>query len=212
MCLIGAHSGALAGVPTLAPLQRALVCAQHLQIVGKTLSSAQLDIIARAESMRVPLFARIVSDELRLLGKFDELSARLTKYVGIASTRALRQHVLERLVAEFRAPDGVSPARACPDHLSPARQSTSLVGSVLACLLVVPVGLTEAELLATSQCPPAAWSQLSTALDGALVRRGELLTLADDDVVAVARSLCTDSALQLARQRLDVIAPLCPPP
>lgn len=34
-------------VPSLAPLHRALLCARRLAAVGKTLSSAQLDIIAR---------------------------------------------------------------------------------------------------------------------------------------------------------------------
>lgn len=138
--------------------------------------------------MGLPLFNRIVSDELTLLGDFEGLTAKLTRYVSLSDTTALRRVVLERVAAEFARPPG----------------RDSLLADVLACLLVVPNGLHESELIAASSCPPVTWSLLRTSLAGTvLIFRGELLTLADADVVTVARQLCDAASLERARTALD---------
>ena len=188
-------------------MQRALLASRRLAAAGKTLNAAQLDMIATASSMASPLFARIVADELRLLGDFERLGARVQRYTSLPDTRALRRAgqrncafvvrlfcncadtnltlcaVVDRLVADFSAP--------------PARPS--LLSDLFACLLVVPQGLREAELVAASRCPPVTWSLLAVALDGTLVRRGEALALCDEDIVAVVRELCDAAALTRAR-------------
>ena len=137
--------------------------------------------------MRVPRFARTVADELRLMGDFDGLNQRLDRYLAHTSTNALRHFVLNRLADEFAKPPG----------------RVGLCADVFACLLCVPHGLREAELLAASNCPPVVWSVLLPALGELLVRRGELLTFADADVAKVARGLCSAAHLTGARDRLE---------
>jgi uncharacterized protein len=179
----------LLSVPLLTPAQSALICARRLAEFGKTLSSAQLDAIASCAAMRTPRFARIVADELRALGDFDHLDARLARYLAHRDTAALRQFVLTRLAREFAQPPGYD----------------GLLANVFACLLSVPLGLREAELLAASHCAPVTWAVLSTALLGGevLVRRGELLAFADGGIASVARTMCSEEALTEAQSRLE---------
>jgi hypothetical protein len=172
-------------VAPLTPLHRALVSARRLAGAGKTLSATQLDVMASAASMASPLFARIVADELRFC-TFEQLDAVLRSYVSLPDARALRRAVVKRLVSEFSAAPG----------------RPTLLSDLFACLLGVPNGLQEAELVAAARCPPVVWALLSVALEGALVLRGELLSLADDDIVAVARELCDAATLGRARTRL----------
>jgi tetratricopeptide (TPR) repeat protein len=179
----------LLSVPLLTPAQSALICARRLAEFGKSLSSVQLDALAHCAAMRTPRFARIVADELRALGDFDHLDARLARYLSHSDTAALRQFVLSRLAREFAQPPGYD----------------GLLANVFACLLSVPQGLREAELLAASRCPPVTWAVLSTALQGGevLVRRGELLAFADAGVTSVASAMCDARTLKDAQSRLE---------
>jgi hypothetical protein len=142
--------------------RRALVTG-FLGRYGKRLSAAAVEAIAGAAPAANPLYLRTLLEELRVLGRHEDLPARLRHYLGTATPAELYTRVLARWQEDF-------------DRGHPA-----LVRDSMTLLWASRAGLTERELLELLKAPgdpvpSAVWSPLYLAAEAVLANRSGLLT------------------------------------
>lgn len=124
--------------------RRALIDAA-LGDYGKALDAARIERLAQDPKAGVPLFLRIVLDELRLFGRHETLDDTLEHYLAAADLEDLYERVLARWEEVFEAEQEVG-AGAGAD---------GIVGAYLGLAAVARRGVLESDLLAhfTTQSP-----------------------------------------------------------
>jgi hypothetical protein len=130
---------------------------------GKRLSSGTIEEIAGGEQAATPLYLRTLLEELRVLGRHEDLPTRLRHYLAAPTTADLFARVLARWEKDF-------------DLDRPA-----MVRDTMTCLWASRSGLTERELLELLKAdddplPAAVWSPLYLAAESLLVNHSGLLT------------------------------------
>jgi hypothetical protein len=158
---------------------------------GKRLSPAAVEEIAGSAPAGTPLYLRTLLEELRVLGRHEDLRARLRHYLGAPTTADLYARVLARWEEDFD------------------RDRPALVRDTMTLLWATRTGLTERELLELLRAPgdplpSAVWSPLYLAAEALLVNRSGLLTFVHPEArAAVERAyLSGEEARQRARRRL----------
>jgi hypothetical protein len=61
----------------LTPAQKRQIAKEYLALFGKSLDSRQSELIANAPATANPLFLRVLLEELRVHGVFEELNAKI---------------------------------------------------------------------------------------------------------------------------------------
>jgi hypothetical protein len=170
--------------------QRALVIS-FLGRYGKRLCSDAVEEITSARPAATPLYLRTLLEELRVLGRHEDLPVRLRHYLAAATTADLFTRVLARWEADFDTD--------CP----------GLVRDTMTFLWASRSGLTERELLALLKAdgdplPAPVWSPLYLAAESLLVNQSGLLTFVHLEARdAVERAyLSEERDRQRARRRL----------
>ena len=148
--------------------ERRQMIAGYLARFGKTLDEHQLARLASAAPAANPLYLKTLLDDLRVTGTYDRLDERLTEYLVASDIATLLQQVLARYQRDYEL------------------ERPGLVGEALGLIYAARRGLSESELLHLLgptdqiQLPPALWSPLRAALEGALIDRGGILNFAHD--------------------------------
>lgn len=88
-------------LPPLDGAARARVVGAFLQLYGKSISPAQADMLAGAGNCAVPLFLRLVLEELRLHPNHETLSDELGRLLAMPDTPALFRDALRSMDAEY---------------------------------------------------------------------------------------------------------------
>ena len=145
---------------------------EYLTIHARTLEPALRHQLVTAAAARNPLFLRTVLEELRQLGKFEELSNRVRYYLEADNPRDLFLRVLARWEEDF-------------DQEEQGRPRLELVRPALTLLWASRQGLAETEWLdllgdGTQPLPRAFLTPLFLAMDPHLTQRKGLFTFGHD--------------------------------
>ncbi len=179
-------------VQPLEPDARRQLIQQYLAQSAKNLSRKQLDGIINAPQCANPLYLRVLLDELRILGKHEELDERIQQYLEAESPQALYRKVIARWEADYGA-------------------GATLVGDILTLLWAARRGLSESELtdllgVDGQPLPRAVWSPLLLAMSDSLVNRNGLLAFAHDFLRLAACDVYLREKAEERRVRLRLAA------
>lgn len=172
-------------VEPMKPEDRGRMIEAYLKRFGKSLDKPKIDRLANAKATANILFLKIVLDELRVTGTFDNLDERLNDYLKAPDIPSLLQNVLARYQRDYE------------------RDRPGLVRDALGLIWSARRGLTETELLQLlhskylPQLPLAIWSPLRAALEDSLIDRGGILNFAHDFLrSAVQKAFVSDEYIQ----------------
>lgn len=73
----------------------------YLKPYRKSLEADQINKIIKSRQAKNPLFLKIILDELRIFGIYEELSKKITNYISSDSLNSLCDKVLKRLEEDF---------------------------------------------------------------------------------------------------------------
>lgn len=141
---------------------------KYLKRFGKKLDSKFVEKLTKTIATSNPLYLRILLDELRITGTFDNLEKRLDEYLSAKDIPSLLQKVFSRYQKDYEQ-----------DH-------KGLVGEVLGMIWAARRGLTEVELLELlrpanlPQLPLVIWSPLRAALEDNFIDRDGILNFSYD--------------------------------
>jgi hypothetical protein len=171
--------------------ERRILVTGFLGRYGKRLSPGAVGEAVKAAPAATPLYLRTLLEELRVLGRYEDLPAYLRHYLSATTPADLFGRVVARWERDF-------------DRNRPA-----LVRDTLTFLWAARAGLTEGELLDLLKAPgdplPAAvWSPLVLAAEALLTNCSGLLTFTHPVVrTAVERTYLPDEGARLlVRRRL----------
>jgi len=134
----------------------------YLAQYRKRLDRSQVTRILSFPQTANPLYLRVLLEELRVFGMYEELEERIAYYLEARDVPDLYDRVLGRLEKDYE------------------RERPGLVGEALSLIWASRRGLSEAELLEImgskdTPLPRALWSPLYLAMEEALVNRSGLL-------------------------------------
>ena len=89
------------GMQALSEAERETIVVRYLAEYHKSLNPEQIKRIASDYKCGHPLFLKTVLEELRLVGRHEELDAKITSYLAATGTEDLFQRVLERLEEDY---------------------------------------------------------------------------------------------------------------
>jgi len=147
------------GMQALSEAERETIVVRYLAEYHKSLNPDQIKRLATDYKCGHPLFLKTVLEELRLLGRHEELDAKITSCVEATGTEDLFQRVLERLEEDYNM-------RAVRDVMSLLCASRS--------------GLDERELSDISGLARLKIATMIAGLDYHLVRKDGRLTFFHD--------------------------------
>lgn len=139
----------------------------YLSRFTKTLDDRQLSTIIRSPQTGNPLFLKVLLDELRVFGIYEQLDELITGYLGAGDPTQLYNMILARLEKDYE--------QTCP----------GLVRDALSLIWASRRGLSESELLYLlgadgDPLPQAVWSPLFLAIEESLIMRDGLLNFFHD--------------------------------
>ncbi|HVK37339.1 MAG TPA: DUF4062 domain-containing protein [Candidatus Kapabacteria bacterium] len=147
------------GMQALSEAEAEALVVRYLAEYGKALSPEQIRRIAADGKCGHPLFLKTLLEEIRLVGRHEELAERVDGYLRSTSTEDLFQRVLERLEDDY---------------------SQKMVREVMSLLWCSRSGLSETELSELTGIGRLRLSTLLIGLDYHLVRRDGTLTFFHD--------------------------------
>ena len=139
----------------------------YLSIYGKSLDENLNKKIILCNQTSIPLFLKVLLDELRVFGRNDELGKKIDFFLSCENINIMYYNVLGRLEEDYE------------------EEMPGLVGDVLSLLWASRDGLSESELLEIMEfegkpIPKYCWSALHLALEDILVNRINLLNFSND--------------------------------
>jgi len=158
-------------VQPLSVPEREKLIANYLELYSKKLETIRVKQIADAVQSANPLYLRVLLDELRIFGVYDELEQRINHYLTAKTPIQLYKLVIERWESDYGK----------DEH----KNKTTLVADTLTMLWSARHGLSEAEMLdilGSKEKPlaRALWSPLFLSMGDALVSKGGLLNISHD--------------------------------
>ena len=160
------------GWQTLAvePLQhdeRRQLIKQYLALYTKELDYEHTERIASSEQCQSPLFLRILLDELRLFGNYEQLSDQIDQYLNAGTIPALYELILKRCEHDYE------------------NERPGLVRDAMSLIWAARRGLAEVELMELlganeTPLPRAYWSPLYLSLEQSFLSRGGLINFFHD--------------------------------
>jgi nephrocystin-3 len=164
------------GWPTYAvqPLsvpEREKLIADFLNIYSRKLEDVRIKRIANATQSANPLYLRVLLDELRIFGIYEELDQRINHYLTAKTPIELYKLVIERWEKDYGKDE--------------YKNKTTLVADTLTMVWSARHGLSEAEMLdilGSKEKPLARafWSPLFLSMGDALVSKGGFLNFSHD--------------------------------
>ena len=147
--------------------ERRNLVTEYLSRFTKTLDERQLSTLIRSPQTGNPLFLKVLLDELRVFGIYEQLDELMTGYLGANNPTELYNKILARLENDYE--------QTCP----------GLVRDALSLIWASRRGLSEAELLdmlgaGGDPLPQAVWSPLFLAIEESLIMREGLLNFFHD--------------------------------
>lgn len=161
-----------------------------LGLYSKHLNAPQVDGLAAPACSANPLYLRVLLEELRVFGVYQQLDERIGYYLAAGSIEELYERILERYEADYE--------RECP----------RLVEGAMSLIWAARQGLSEAELLQLlgegAPLAHAYWSPLYLASEQSLVSRSGLLGFFHDFLrnAVQKRYLASEEKQKLAHLRL----------
>lgn len=142
--------------------ERTQLIKEYLAQYTKSLSPAQMELVANSPQADNPLYLRVLLEELRVFGIYEKLNDRIGYYLDARSIDELYERILARYEADYE------------------RERPGLVRDAMSMLWAARHGLSEVELLELlgtkdAPLPHAFWSPLSLAAEHALVSRTGLI-------------------------------------
>jgi len=155
---------------TVSPLredERHALITGYLSRFRKTLDEKQLSTIIQSPQTGNPLFLRVLLDELRVFGIYEQLNELMAGYLSADDPTQLYVKILTRLEKDYE--------QTCP----------GLVRDALSLIWASRRGLSETELLDMlgadgDPLPQAVWSPLFLAIEESLIMREGLLSFFHD--------------------------------
>ena len=147
------------GMQALSEAERETIVVRYLAEYHKSLNAEQIKRIAGDYKCGHPLFLKTVLEELRLVGRHEELDAKIESYLEATGTEDLFQRVLERLEEDY---------------------NTRAVRDVMVLLSASRSGLDERELSEISGLARLKIATMMAGLDYHLVRKEGRLTFFHD--------------------------------
>ncbi len=89
------------GMQALSEAERETIVVRYLAEFSKSLNPDQIKRLAADHKCGHPLFLKTVLEELRVVGRHEELDVELNKYLETTGTEDLFQRVLERLETDY---------------------------------------------------------------------------------------------------------------
>ena len=147
------------GMQALSEAERETVVVRYLAEYRKSLNPQQIHQIAMDYKSGHPLFLKTVLEELRLVGRHEDLDQKIESYLEVTGTEDLFQRVLERLEEDY---------------------SQEAVRAVMTLLSASRSGLDERELSELSGLARLKIATMMAGLDYHLVRKEGRLTFFHD--------------------------------
>ncbi|MFX0064189.1 MAG: tetratricopeptide repeat protein, partial [Candidatus Hermodarchaeota archaeon] len=155
-------------VEPLDPAGKEQLIIEYLEQYRKRLDQGQIKKLVDTEATNNPLYLRVLLEELRIFGKYEELDTRIRYYLEAKTPVALYEKIITRWEEDYE------------------RDRKGLVRDALSILWGARYGLTEEEMLdmvkgeRDARLPRAIWSPLYLAMKDSLVSRSGLLTFFHD--------------------------------
>lgn len=146
-------------VPALDQQQREEFISQYLERFTRKLSANEIKAILAHPLSALPLYLKVLLDELRYASSHETLVVSLQKYLSCKSIEDLYGQVLERVENQC---------------------GKAAVQSAMTSLWASRAGLSQTELLAMHALPPAVWSAIRLQLDDAIYDEGGLMRFTHD--------------------------------
>jgi tetratricopeptide (TPR) repeat protein len=161
-------------VEPLQPSERRKLLSTYLRQYGKSLREELTEIVVKREQTSNPLYLRSLLDQLRFLGKREELAAVTDRYLEADTVPELYQRILARCEADYD------------------RDRPGLVRDALSLLWAARRGMSESELRDALGSKEKAmfgayWSPLRYGLGQALFERSGLVGFSHDSFRQVVR-------------------------
>ena len=146
-------------VPALEQQQREEFISQYLGRFTRKLSANEIKAILAHPLSALPLYLKVLLDELRYASSHETLVESLQTYLSCTSIEDLYGQVLERVENQC---------------------GKAAVQSAMTSLWASRAGLSQTELLAMHALPPAVWSAIRLQLDDAIYDEGGLMRFTHD--------------------------------
>ncbi len=165
---LGKRSLKMLYIEPLTPEERGKMIVDYLNRFSKSLDKPRIARLSNAMATANPLYLKILLDELRVTGTYDNLDERLDDYLKATDIPALLHIVLDRYQRDYE------------------NDRKGLVGEALGLIWSSRRGLSETELLQLlrpynlPQLPIVIWSPLRSALEEHLFDRGGILNFSHD--------------------------------
>ncbi len=170
------------GMQALTEAERETIIVRYLAEYRKSLNPEQIKRIATDYKCGHPLFLKTVLEEIRLVGRHEELDAKIASYLEATGTEDLFQRVLERLEDDY---------------------SQRAVRDVMSLLSAARFGLDERELSEITGLARLKTATMVAGLDYHLVRKEGRLTFFHDYLRrAVEKRYLADEAKRRAAHLL----------
>lgn len=131
----------------------------YLLKFGKKLSPNVIEKIIKSPLSNNPLSLKLLVDELRIFGSFEELEAHLDGYLEANNTQELFSKMLARLEHDYEV------------------KAPGLVGDILSAIQTSKKGLNEDDILAICGTAKLFWSPIYSSLENYLVHNKDLLSI-----------------------------------
>lgn len=150
-------------------VQRKKFIVTYLSGFGKKLPENLIRNLLEDEVSDSPLTLKIILNELRIMGKHEDLESELTKYLSSSDTVELFIKVLERIEDDY-------------DSNFPG-----LISKALSFLSFSKSGLSEHELIDLTNSTRLHWSPVQNSLEKYFSRANEFITINNTDFLAAVR-------------------------
>jgi hypothetical protein len=157
-------------VLTIEPLlyeERKQLIKEYLKLFTKTLDKDPTDLIASAAQCQNPLFLRVLLDELRQFGIYEDIKPQIKIYLKAPNIPGLYELILKRCEQDYE------------------RDRPGMVREAMPLLWAARRGLSEAELMELlgtdgQPLPHAYWSPFYLALEQSFLNRGGVIGFSHD--------------------------------
>ena len=155
--------------------QREEFITSYLDKFGKKLPQDMVDVIVNDDISHLPFSLKLLLDELRIFGVFEELNDFIDNYLEAKNNKELFIKLFERMEGDYE------------DEIK------GLVGRTLSFIALSKNGLTESEIVNFTQSAPLYWSPIYNSIENYLYRNiGQLSIRNEDFLEAVKEKYLTD--------------------
>lgn len=150
-------------IETLTKKKRKIFINTYLNKFGKKLSEEIINKIVKDEVSEKPLSLKLLLDEVRIFGVFEELNEFIDNYLSANNETELFIKLFERLETDYE------------------EEHQGLVGKALSFIALSKHGLTEGEIIKLTKSATLYWSPIYNSLENYLYRNLGQLSINNED-------------------------------